>query len=220
MRVRASRMIVSSWPLAAVLGFGVITFLIGLKVSAQTASVLSTAVLVATLAALVWYSVETRLLRLQQQADGEMRNHPWLKGSDLKVDWDKNSGGLLGRWVVYLPITNVGRTPAHDLKIEVRWRVTGSSRREGSKEISGIDLAPHDTWHARLCEIDLDAPGEQAVIDVEFAYKSFVGGGGRLKMNFYSHEKGWANGPMSPYQFWLSDGHTFPVQVTVVSHPS
>jgi hypothetical protein len=197
------------WPLGVVIGSGVVTFTVGLKLSSETARTLSTAVLVTTLVAVTWYSLETRILRLQQQWNNEVRNHPWLKGSDLKVDRGDTDIKTLWREIVYLPIQNVGTTPAHDLNLAVKWRVEGDEASTGEKRIGSVDLPPGDTCHPKLCEIDFD-PGDKAFIDVEITYKGFAGGGGRLKMNFYTHEKGWANGPMSPYEFWLSDGRRFP----------
>ncbi len=201
------------WPLGIVIAIGGAIFVAGLRLSPQTADLLSTAVLGSTLAAAVWYSVETRMLRQQQQRESEIRHHPWLKGSDLIVDW-------YGRWParpmgcesIHLPVTNVGTTPAHGLEIIVKWRLAGQNPSAGENKIGGIDLAPGDTWHAKLCEIDFKVSDDQAIIDVEIAYRSFLGGGGRFRMNFYSHRKGWANGPMSPYEFWLADGRTFPVR--------
>lgn len=197
------------WPFGVVAGVGVITSWVGLKLSLQAAGALSTGVLAATLVAATWYTLETRSLRLQQQWDSDIRNHPWLKGSDLKVNRDE--GPLIWREVVYLPIKNVGLTPAHDVHITVRWRVEGQEPSAGHGSHSGISLAPGDTGRVKLCQIDFEAPGDQASIDVEIAYKSSVGGGGQLKMNFYTHERGWTNGPMS-YEFWLSDGRRFPAQ--------
>lgn len=197
------------WPLGVVIGFGALTFITGLKLSHHTAGLLSTAVLAATLVAVTWYSVETRILRLQQQWDSEIRNHPWLKGSDLKVNREDSQAKMLWREIIYLPIQNVGTTPAHNLNLVVQWRVEGDEASTGEKHIGSVSLPPGDTFHAKLCEIDFD-PGDKAFINVEITYKNFAGGGGRLKMNFYTHEKGWANGPMSPYEFWLSDGRRFP----------
>ena len=55
---------------------------------------LQTPVVAATAVILLWYTVETRGLRLeqrrlrkQQDADNELRNHPWLRATDLKPDW-------------------------------------------------------------------------------------------------------------------------------------
>lgn len=197
------------WPLSLVVGFGLLTFVSGLKLSLQTASLLSTAVLVATFVAVTWYSMETRILRLQQQSESELRNHPWLRGSDLTVNKDKNQGGLLGREELYLTVKNVGATPAHDLQLNVAWRIEGQEPASGQRNIRSITIAPEDTYHMKLCDIDFEIPGDRAVVDVELSYRSFMGGGGRLQVNFYSHEKGWANGPTS-YEFWLSDGKRFP----------
>jgi hypothetical protein len=124
------------------------------------------------------------------------------------VDWNQREGGLAGRDIVHLPITNVGTTPAQNLEIKVSWRIENKERR-GSNTIAASHLAPGDTHHVKLCEIDNHAPDEQPVLDVEISYKSFSGG--RMKMNFFRPiGGGWANGPMSAYEFWLSDGRHFP----------
>jgi hypothetical protein len=182
----------------------------GLWLQATTLNVLNNAALVSTLVALVWYTFETRGLRLQQEFDSEIRNHPWLKGSDLRPNWVKDHGGMLGRDIVYLPITNVGITPAHDVCIELKWTVTSKKSKSGQNKITGLVLAPSDTGHIKLCEIDKEAPDERTGIDVEISYRSFTGGGGRLEMNFVREPgKGWTNGPMS-HEFWLADGRRYP----------
>jgi hypothetical protein len=198
-------------PLLFVIASGIATFLIGLFVQNTTLAIVNVAALVSTLTALIWYTLETRGLRLQQEFDSEIRNHPWLKGSDLSVKWDKDLGGLGGRDTIYLPITNVGTTPAQELRVAIQWKVTGNKNRQGQNQINGLMLAPNETGHLKLCEIDNDAPDERPTLDVEISYKSFSGGGGRVKMNFFREPgKGWTNGPMSPYEFWLSDGRRFP----------
>jgi hypothetical protein len=203
----------SIWPLIFVIVFGIGTILFGQKFEPSELNLFSSAVLVSTLISVIWYTVETRAYRLQQEFDGEIRNHPWLKGSSLNVDWKKDEGGLLGRDIVYLPISNVGTTPAQDLAITVAWRIEGKDRK-GSNKIFASHLAPGDTHHIKLCEIDNHAPDERPALDVDISYKSFSGGGGRVRMNFFREPgKGWANGPMSGYEFWLSDGRRFPMEV-------
>jgi hypothetical protein len=74
-------------------------------------------------------------------------------------------------------------------------------------------LAPNETGHLKLCEIDYAGLDERASLDVEIAYRSFSGGTGCKKMNFYRESgKHWTNGPMSPYEFRLSDGRRFPAR--------
>lgn len=202
------------WPLAIVIVVGVLEFLVALKVSSQTANLLLGAVGTATLVAIVWYSLETRIIRLQHQWETEVRHHPWLKGSDLKIQRETEGGGLFGRETLYLPITNVGTTPANDLQVGVTWQLQGEEPSNGTERVTEISLPPGDTSHVRLCRIDFQAPGDRVTVDVDITYRSFSGGGGHLRMNFFSHEKGWANGPMPPYEFWLSDGRRFPPMKT------
>jgi len=199
---------------AGIVCLAVVTYVLSLK-SPNDAAALSTAVLAGTLGGILWYTFETRALRLQQQWDGELRNHPWLKGSDLVVNRDDSTARIMGMVAcetIYLPVKNVGTTPAYALHMKVLWEMTGQNpARQEREAASGLSLAPGDTCHAKLCDIQFEDPGDRATINVEIDYKSFMGGGGRLKLNFYSHEKGWANGPTSPYGFWLSDGRQFPV---------
>ena len=200
-------------------GFGVVCFgvvaLLVAVVRPNIGTALSVGLLAATLMAILWYTIETRSLRLQQQWDSEIHNHPWLKGSDLDVNQDEPTArfmGIVASETIYLPVKNVGTTPAYALHINVQWEMKGQSpSRQERQVVSGLSLAPGDTCHARLCDLEFLDPGDRATIDLEIEYRSFMGGGGRLKMNFYSHEKGWANGPTSPYEFWLSDGRQFPV---------
>jgi len=197
------------WPPLLVIGAGVITFIINQRLETLTVTSLSNAALVSTLTAVVWYTLETRRLRLQQDFDSEIRNHPWLKGSDLKLEREVE-GGLAGSETLFLPITNVGTTPAHNLSIYVAWKIEGENFSAGDKKIEEINIASGDTLHARLCNLEFDSPHDHASITVEIAYKSFTGGRGLLRSHFYSHEKGWSNRPTSSYEFWLADGSHFP----------
>jgi hypothetical protein len=203
------------WPLLLVIGSGILTFLIVSWVRRPTLDALNAAALVSTLVAVVWYTVETRALRLQQEFDSEIRNHPWLQASNLKVDRvdpvQNPDVGLCGRDAVYLPVANVGLTPAHDLFVNVRWELEASLPADGTKKYERIIVAPNDTCHLKLCELDYDDPDNRASIAVEISYKSFLGGGGSFEMKFIKEPgQGWANGPMSPYRFWMSNGRTFP----------
>ena len=199
---------------AGIVCIAVVTYVLVSK-SPNDATALSTAVLAATLGAILWYTFETRALRLQEQRDGELRNHPWLKGSDLVVNRDDSTARIMGMVAcetIYLPVKNVGTTPAYALHMKVQWEMKGQNPAKQEREaVSGLSLAPGDTCHAKLCDLEFIDPGDRATINVGVDYESFLGGGGRLKLNFYSHEKGWANGPTSPYEFWLSDGRQFPV---------
>ena len=209
------RQIHKIWPLSLVIGSGVGTFLLGLWVQSTTLNVLNGAALVSTFVAVVWYTVETRVLRLQQEFDSEIRNHPWLKGSNLKIDRvEDENAGMFGRDVIYLPVTNVGVTPAHNIFVNVRWELKGRLSSNGVKKYNQLVLAPNDTCHLKLCELDYDDPDDGAIISVEMSYESFMGGGGSFEMTFVKEPgQGWANGPMSPYRFWLSDGREFPKTV-------
>jgi hypothetical protein len=200
------------WPLLGIVGAGVLIVFIGLWVEKTTLDALSAAALVSTLGALIWYTIETRGLRLQQAFDSEIRNHPWLKGTDLKIDRvEGESVGMFGRDIVYLPVTNVGVTPAHDIMMKIRWELKGSLPANGETEYKQLVLAPNDTYHLKLCQLDYDDPDSSAAINVEVSYKDFLGGGGSFKMSFVKAPgEGWSNGPMSPYRFWLSDGRKFP----------
>jgi len=201
------------WVLGAVAAF-VITLL------ARKAGDLQSPVVAATAVILLWYTAETHGLRLeqerlrkQQDADNELRNHPWLRATDLKPDWKASEEtGLFGRWTVYLPITNVGTSPAFDVTTRVEWKLTSADiPQSGEGTFRKLVLAPQDTAHTHLCEVDLHGPDDRVSIGVEVVYRNHLGGGGRLHLTFLQDEpgKGWANGPMS-YEFWLSDGRRYP----------
>ena len=201
-------------PYILIIGFGVTTLIFGLLVPKNTFDLLTTAALVSTLCAVIWYTIETRKLRVQQEFDSEIRNHPWLKGSNLKVEWMKDEGGLVGRDIIHFLITNVGTTPAYDLCVTVRRQLKGALSSTGESKFDQLVLAPSDTGHLKLCEIGYDDPADKAALEVKVSYKSFMEGGGRLQLTFFKElGKGWANGPMSPYDFWLADGRKFPLKV-------
>ncbi len=85
------------WPLVLIFGFGIATFIFGLIVQKNMFDLVSTAALVSTLVAVILSPIETRMLRVQQELDSEIRFHPWLKGSSLNVIWDKDGGYFLDR---------------------------------------------------------------------------------------------------------------------------
>ena len=210
-----SRSVKRFLPLVLVAGFGALVFMLSWRVADELATALSHGIVASTLVAVTWYTIETRGLRIQQQMDSEIRIHPWLRCSHLSVTHDMHEGGVIGRSTIDLPITNVGLTPAQDLYIKVCWELKGGNPAQHTQQVGPISLAPSDTHHQKLCQIDFDTPDDRVTIDVEVQYRSSMGGGGHLKMNFFSHEGGWANGPMAPYQFWLSDGRRFPAQTSL-----
>jgi hypothetical protein len=194
------------WLSAGVVGSGIIVFVVDIFLSQGAAGALATGIFAATLFAILWYTIETRKLRLEQALGNEIQHHPWLKASDLSVSYNDEGDSFMGRETVCLPITNVGATPAHDLRISVQWQVESEFEILGPngspKEIGDIDLAPRDTYHARLCEIDIEEPSARATIDVQISYRSYIGGGGQLAMSFCRQGGGgWVNQKMSPYQF-------------------
>lgn len=208
------------WIAGTVAAF-VVTLLAQKRPDLQAPAVAATGVI------LLWYTVETRGLRLeqvrsrkQQDAENELRSHPWLRATGLKPDWKANEGpGLLGRWVVYLPITNVGASPAFDVRTRVEWKTTSDVPQSGEATFREVALAPGDSANLRLCEVDLYTPQDRASVGVEITYRNHVGGGGRLRLSFLQDEagKGWENGPMS-YEFRLSDGRTYPALVEEPRH--
>jgi hypothetical protein len=126
------------WPLVLVIASGAGFPLAGIWVKPDTLNVLNGGMLVATLVTIIWYTIETRALRLQQEFDSEIQNHPWLRGSDLSVKWDKDANVFGGRDILYLPITNVGATPAYDLSAKVHGRSQGTNPEKGKNESTAL----------------------------------------------------------------------------------
>src|SRR5262249_3927293 len=75
---------------------------------------LNSAVVTATFVAVLWYAIETHKLVVGQERTAEISRHPWLEATNLKPelrqvsDWGFSCRG----YHVWLPITNVGTTPA------------------------------------------------------------------------------------------------------------
>jgi hypothetical protein len=86
----------------------------------KLAGPLSIAATTATFIAVLWYAIETRRLVLGQERTVEISRHPWLEATTLKPevrrsgDWEFPLDG----YHVWLPITNVGNTPAVELEID------------------------------------------------------------------------------------------------------
>jgi hypothetical protein len=208
-RDQSSKAMKDNWPVLAV---GLIGLTAGLLQWLLKSDVLTTGVLAATLAAATWYSLETRALRMEQRASDEIRYHPWLRGSDLKVTWLEDQGGAAGLDELYLPITNIGQTPAHDLTYAVGWRRTGRDPLAESRNVVHGDLSPGDTLHAKLCAIPWENPDDGAAVEVSIDYRTYLGGRGRLSMKFERDENGWTNRDCD-YEFRLASGPDYPVPV-------
>ncbi len=71
------------------------------------------AVVTATFVAVLWYAVETRRLVRGQERTAKISRHPWLEATNLKPEVIQPSHEIpLSGYHIWLPITNVGDTPA------------------------------------------------------------------------------------------------------------
>ena len=172
-------------------------------------NLITAAILAATLVSILWYTVETHKLRTNYEKGAEIESFPWLTGSDLKVNKNETIENFIWSDTIYLPIKNVGKTPAFDTKIQTNINAQEPDILE-KKEYQDIIIAPGDTYHFKLGQLNYHNPTEDvAQIDVTLTYKSYLGGKGKSTQNFVYRNKSWANGP-STYQFILSDGRTYP----------
>lgn len=154
-------------------------------------------VLIVTAWALFWYTWETRQLRLGQAKQQEIENMPWLKCSGLKPETK-----LVAAWwgeVLWLPTTNMGKTPAFDVTFSVT-RKDGN----GSQVRAGV-IVPGDTAHVRLCDSAWESDPD---VDVVIDYATYAGAKCKVTQHFFRHAQGWGNRP-GEYSFSTSDGRHY-----------
>ena len=80
-------------------------------------NLITAAILAATLVSILWYTVETHKLRTNYEKGAEIESFPWLTGSDLKVNKNETIENFIWSDTIYLPIKNVGKTPAFDISL-------------------------------------------------------------------------------------------------------
>jgi hypothetical protein len=174
------------------------------------ASGLSAGLLAATLVAIIWYSWETRRLVDSHESGAELDKHPWLSSTTLKPEEQPEGADpfLCGGFRLWLPIQNVGRTPALDIRVESRWetadhRLSLAALNQSEDQV----IVPADTLHAYLGHIGFLVPnGADAELSVRVTYNVPFGGGGELLLRFqYRSRQGWGNGP-TRYRFRLASG--------------
>lgn len=193
-----------------ILGLSLIIFSIG-RIYLNHISLLQTVILTATFVVILWYTFETYRLRINYEKGAEIESFPWLVGSDLVINKRETIESFIYDETIYLPIKNVGKTPAFDIIFQTNINVQGPDILE-KKEYQDIVIAPGDTCHFKLGQLNYHNPADEAQVDVVITYKSYLNGEGKLTHNFYYRNKSWANGP-STYHFKLSDGRTFPKDV-------
>jgi len=199
----------SSWVILAVVG-AIALALIGLAFTTFSTPI-NIAVTTATFVAVLWYAIETRRLVLGQERTAEISRHPWLEATNLKPeakgpgDWEFPLRG----YHIWLPITNVGGTPALELEVETNLRVLDPSKprpQEGAGKRVGQTLVPRDALHLEIGRVFFEGPETAFEVDVTISYRTVDGGRAQVGVSFtYDASRGWRNGP-TRYEIRLSDG--------------
>lgn len=159
-------------------------------------------VLTATLVAVYLYTAETRRLRLDQRAESELRQHPWLDLSGVRVEKEPQGRGVLGSYVFWCPVKNVGPTPAFEIKHMVKWRATGNEVHEEIGEGSVACLVPGQTIEIAI-PTDIDEPAQHRV-ELVLQYRTAFGGGGILMTAYEVLGRHKARVLASDYTWWSS----------------
>ena len=201
--------------IALVLVGAAVTIGVG-AISPSIGSAIGAGMLTATFVAILWYTFETRRLVDVQERAGEFDRHPWLKATDLaptEIAPGADQGSPFGGSHIWLPITNMGRTPALDLVVSTKLKVSDPDNRkqlEAGERSEGQTLVPGDVLHIEIGRVLFDGPKTEIEIAVTVEYRVSDGGRGQVNVGFrYTSAKGWRNLP-TRYQFWLSDGSQFP----------
>jgi len=198
------------WPILFVLA--------AIPISLVFGDSLTLPLLAGTLVAIVWYSWETRSLRIGQERDAEIRNHPWISIEDVRFRSDTEGAGLLGSEHIALFVKNNGVTPAHEILISGESSVDSGLHED---QIHFMDnsvgnLPPGNTREVDVATINLEEPGQKIRLDFQIKYKSFRGGGGRIGVSCILSKENdlyrWRWHPLGPYEFWLSTGEKFPAE--------
>jgi len=179
-------------------------------------SILNLVVLTITGGAIIWYSWETRKLRIATEGAGketerarqetaiarEIELHPWLNGSKLELD--KQPGHDI---LIWLPIKNEGKTPALKVVFDSDFTIDGGSPVKMSYK--NVCLAPGDTMRCKIGRFKMDDQARTARISVVVSYSTYVGGSGRMKHEFQYGRGDWWN-DHGDYQIILSTGEAYP----------
>jgi len=211
---------------AGIIGCIALLFLIalvtGLCISKEAAGAFSTAAVVATLGAVIWYSWETRKLRFLQQRDMEICHHPWLalKIMQFSKSFDSDDFGReqhSSDWI-HFEVKNRGSTPAYNVRVHGRWvgEMSTEDRKEGdiSFELGVILPNAAEVHDVCICEKrDAVKMLSEFAITVDVQYNDFMQGGGKFRCH---HEDMMLNTCYEKHDslfFWLSDGTRFPLHL-------
>jgi hypothetical protein len=99
---------------------------------------------------MLWYSLETRHLVEAQRRSTEIDRHPWLLALTLKTHLIGAEGDFpLGAEHLWLPIRNVGASPAFDVRVDLTGTVDGEAVETETflKQRLGRIIVPNDTLH-------------------------------------------------------------------------
>jgi hypothetical protein len=148
-------------------------------------------------------------------ARGRGRNHHRrLNATNLEPEFILPSDGeaAFGGFRIWLPITNMGHTPAFDLEITARIEVMNQGVEQVSlpEKRAGQTLIPRDVLHHEIGTVFLGGPDTSIRVYVEIVYRTIDGGRAHVRVGFvYAVRQGWHNLP-TRYRFWLADGTLFP----------
>lgn len=201
------------WPIALVVLAIPGTIVFETCASKETVALFSTAVLLATLVSVTWYSYETRALRLRQEANAETEHHPWIGVELHSSDRQNEANTLITRENYYFGVRNSGTTPAYDVTIKCRWSVRaehGADQPSGDFEFSLGVLSPN---LESACNVPIHWElVSSIVIALDLTYKTFHGGGGRLQYKYEFEQPGQLTSKNEKLEFWLSSGTRFPAK--------
>jgi hypothetical protein len=177
----------------------------------RTVEVLTLLVLTITAIAIIWYSYETRKLRIATEntrtdtlRTTEIEYHPWLVGSDLKIDDDPH----IFTPSIWLPVKNVGKTPAFIASIICEYYLWDDLIT--SETYRNQIVPPNDVLHFKIVSIKQTSgdPGADR-ISVAITYSTHLKGSGIIKHEFGRVASGWEN-LKSEYTIALSTGEKYP----------
>jgi len=214
------RRFLKQWPIVIVILSIPGTLVLGCYLGDKFLGLLTTAVLVATLVSVTWYSHETRTLRLKQESDVEIAQHPWLTvevlDSVLDPRTQRESETTIESEIVEFRIHNAGRTPAYNVVIDAGWNVDAEhgADQPSSNLVRSLGVVLPKAFGVFTIPISYEL-----VARIRFAlavdYSTCHGGRGHFCCDCTLDGSGKATVRHSSLEFWLSNGRRYADNVSV-----
>lgn len=172
------------------------------------AQVIQAVLLVATFWAVAFYTFETRQLRLQQQTDQEIHQHPWLSISEYSLRASPDERATSDDLVVSAEISNLGLTPALQIDVDATfvWRSERDQRTCQRTQVGTLVPQGKVIWRLPVKAIGVGT----AELHLALTYRTLTGGTAVAIAETEITDPAAFRYLSSQYSVTLSGGHTLP----------